>query len=211
MLCGAVLLVAAPPAAADDIYEIDDRLQSAGFQDAYTEAYDAYDQDGVRVTVDYTSDSESLAAYKKEAADLAEVVWEHIDGRVLVVDVAPLTSTSWSDGDLPPAVSFSRTQLEAAHGPRSERLDAADLETADDIPLTGILVFLGVWAGTIAAAVGITIAVMRSRRKRDQRWGGGPPVWGPPAPSWGPPSPQAWPAAPGTAATPAGPWQLPSG
>jgi hypothetical protein len=78
-----LLLIPASSAAADDIYEIDGRLQDAGFDLAYTEAFEAADRPGVRIVIDYDSGSgsgsgsEDEAAYQREAEQAAELVWNY--------------------------------------------------------------------------------------------------------------------------------------
>ena len=231
LLTAALLLLpaAAGTASADDIYDIDQRLQYAGFDSAYTEAYDAADADGVRVLVDFASRSETRRAYEGEAKEISRLIWLHLDGRVLAVDVAPLTTTPWSDGELPPAISFTRQDLEQAHGLRVPGRDAADIESVDE---AGVIFALGLGGGVlllvVGGAVGITFAVMRARCARAHppsgwngyggqaqpealhRWSSAPGGW-PPAPA--PPLTAAPESAPAARPAPAGddPWRLPSG
>ena len=122
----------ASAAHADDIYEIDERLMDAGFEQALTEAVDAADSRGVRVQVDFLSESTDEAEYEQQAAEIARLVWLHLDGRVLAVDVRSTSSVSWAPESLPPAVSFSSGELGEAHGDRPDGLDDRDLETLDD-------------------------------------------------------------------------------
>ncbi len=196
-----LLVLGAGPVLADDIYEIDGRLQDAGFAAAYTETYEAYDVSGFRVAVDFASESETRAGYDREALEIARLVWLHLEGRVLAVDIAPLTTTLWTGDALPPAVSFSREDLQQAYGPRSSALDRAD--TRDEVsPVLAIGV--GIYVLVVAAVlVGATVAIVRTHRRpaRTPGWGGygdpqaqwsaAPGAWGAPggqaAPTWGQP------------------------
>jgi hypothetical protein len=198
----AVVLLAVP-AAADDEYEIDERLSRAGFDLAYTEylSVDTAAGEGVRVVLDYETGSDGVEAYQQESLRAAELIWEHLELRVVTVVVAPSTEVSWRDGDLPPAVAFSRSDLQEAFGPRSGELDeegAGFYGSEGDVVFgVGVLVvallllglgvlggfFLGRWSGRRAVA-------------REQ-WSG-PPGWGAGAqPGWTTgPGPSTWPPAP---------------
>lgn len=174
-------------ASADDIYEIDERLIQAGFDQAYTSALLAHDSDdGVRIAVEYESHTDDEGAHAEEAARIAELVWRHMDGRVLAVDVSSNVEPSWAPGSLPPTISTGRLQLEQAYGERPPGLDDRDVETADEALeefgqmyaeeealLGGVLLFFG-WLVSVAVAVGLTVLVMRSRRPAGSAWGQGP-------------------------------------
>lgn len=149
----AVLLGMGVPAAhaADDIYEVDMRLAAAGFVDAYTEAWSTEDR-GTRLRVDVDSDSPDRAAYELQAAQIGKIIWEHLDGRVLAVDVTPTYGVVWADGGLPPGVSMTADDLRAAHGVRTEGLDSGDADTVDDEMVTGLVMRAVLWLGSIAAA-----------------------------------------------------------
>jgi hypothetical protein len=208
------LLVTASPAFADDEYEIDERLADAGFEDALSNYANA--ESGVRVYIDYLTDSEDRAAYEDEAAEIARIVWEHLALRVLAVDVASLSEVGWLDGDLPPAVSFTRSELEQQHGPRATGLDANESSMwADD---TAGLVFAGI-AGVVVlllgGAGGFLLGWLVGRRRRKDAWGSAPAWAGASPPGWGAPSPGqgSWPPAdggpPSSAPPPSGsdPWR----
>ncbi len=233
VLLAAVLLLL-PPAAgtawADDLYEIDLRLQYAGFDSAYSEAYDAADADGVRVLVDFVSRSETRATYEGEAREISRLIWLHLEGRVLAVDVAPLTTAPWADGELPPALSFTRQDLQQAHGLRVPGLDAADIDSVEDNALFALGLGGGLLLVVLGATVGITVAVMHARCRRAHPppgWNGygvqaqpaGPHAWSSAPGGWPPaPAPTAPPAAAAPDSTPGArptavdpPWRLPSG
>ncbi len=217
--CGAVaaLLVAAllgvaPTAHADDIYEIDLRLIDAGFDEPYTEAYSAAEGDGVRIVVDFDSDSQDEREYEQEAGRIAEVIWNHLDGRVLVVDVSSTFTVDWEQESLPRTVSFTAAQLRAEFGPRPSDLDVADVETIEDFESMGSLFAAGaagVWLLSLVMAAGVTVWIMRARHSSVDAWApagpwGQPGQWGPPGQwgqpgQWGPPAP--W-QQPGPAARP---------
>lgn len=170
-----MLLSLAPGAAADDIYEIDGRLMEAGFSGAYTEAFDAADRRGVRVVVDYASSSSSAEEYQQEGEALAELVWDHLDGKLLALDVAPTYDVEWSLSGLPPAVSFDRATLHERFGPRPAGLDQTDLETVQDAgEEAGLVVGLAItgWVLSLVAAVAITFTVTRARYRPARTWAG---------------------------------------
>lgn len=224
--CGAVaalvvaaLLGVAPTVHADDIYEIDGRLIDAGFDEAYTEAYSAAEGDGVRIVVDFDSDSQDEREYEQEAGRIAEVIWNHLDGRVLVVDVSSAFAVDWEQEGLPPTVSFTAAQLRAEFGPRPSELDVADVETVEDFESTGSFFAAGaagVWLLSLVATAGVTVWIMRGRRSSVDAWApagpwGQPGQWGPPGQwgspgQWGPPG--QW-GQPGQWGPPA-PWQQPA-
>ena len=214
----AALLGTASTAYADDIYEIDERLIDAGFDEAFTEAYPAADADGVRVLVDFDSDSGDEREYEQEAGRVAEVIWNHLDGRVLVVDVSSSFTVDWQRDSLPPTVSFTAEQLLAEFGPRPSALDEVDVETVEELGAVGSYFLagaVGVWLVSIVATAGITVLIMRGQRARVDAWAP-PGSWGPPGP-WGqppvssgsvPPPPDAGPAA---QESPTDPWSAPRG
>ena len=212
--CGAVaalvvaaLLGVAPTVHADDIFEIDGRLIDAGFDEAYTEAYSAAEGDGVRIVVDFDSDSQDEREYEQEAGRIAEVIWNHLDGRVLVVDVSSTFTVDWEQESLPPTVSFTAVQLRAEFGPRPSELDVADVETIEDFESMGSFFAAGaagVWLLSLVATAGVTVWIMRGRRSSVDAWAppgpwGQPGQWGPPGQwgqpgQWGPPAPWQQPA-----------------
>ncbi len=201
----AVLFGAAPAAYADDIFEIDDRLVDAGVDEAFTEAYAAAEGDGVRVVVDFDSDSVDQDEYEQQAGRIAEVIWNHLDGRVLVVDVSTTYAVDWEES-LPPTVSFTATQLRAEFGPRPDELDVAGVETVEDFETAGSFFLagaVGVWLLSIVATAGITVLIMRGNRDRVAGWAPAGP-WGQPGP-WGQGGP--W-GSPGPWGEP-GPWGQP--
>ena len=164
----AVLAVAATavPAAADDIVEIDGRLQDAGLDLAYTEAFDAVDRPGVRIVVDFDSGSEDEPAYRREAERAAELVWEHLDGRVLAVDVAPTYDVPWSDDGLPPAASFDRAALVERFGDRPAGLDDGDVETVGDGGLAFVGAALAGWLVSLLLVGTGTFFLTRARYRQ---------------------------------------------
>lgn len=188
-----LLLAAASPAAADDIYEIDWRLQDAGLDLAYTEAFDAADRPGVRVVIDFDSGSEDEAAYQREAEQAAQLVWDHLEGRVLAIDVAPTFDVPWAENGLPSALSFDRVALTERFGARPAGLDSADIETFDEGGLAFVGAAVAGWVLSVAvvgAVVGAgTFFITRARYRRASTvvppgyWGGwpGPASWPPPA------------------------------
>ena len=210
-----LLVVPAGPASADDIFEIDGRLQEAGFELAYTVAYEAVDRPGVRIVVDYDSDSQDEAAYQREAEQAAELVWDHLEGRVLAVDVAPTYDVPWSEEGLPSALSFDRAGLAERFGARPAALDGADVETVDDVGLVFVgAVGLAWLLSLVAVGVG-TFFVTRRRYRRDAvaappaHWGGWSgqavhPATPPQSGTWPPPPvPGQWPPAPPAPSAPA--------
>jgi hypothetical protein len=204
-----LLLVPASSASADDIYEIDGRLQDAGFDLAYTEAFDAADRPGVRIVIDFDSGSEDVAAYQREAEQAAELVWDHLDGHVLVIDVAPTFDVPWAENGLPSALSFDRAALTERFGARPAGLDGADVETVDEGGLAFVGAVLAGWLLSVLAVAAGTFFLTRAQYRRASTamppgsWGGwtGPAVppagWPQPA-AWPPPSavPGQWPAGP---------------
>lgn len=115
----------AAPALADDDVEIDERLDDAGFEGAFTNyAFsDPNGVEGVRVNLDFVSDSASLDAFDAEAREAAALLWEHLEMHMLALDVSSSYGVTWLGGDLPGAVSFTRSELAAAFGPRPDGLD----------------------------------------------------------------------------------------
>ena len=214
-----LLLAPASPASADDIYEIDGRLQDAGFDLAYTEAFDAADRPGMRIVIDFDSDSADESAYQREAEQAAELVWDHLDGRVLVVDVAPTFDVSWAESGLPTALSFDRAALTERFGARPAGLDGADVEAFDEEGLAFLGAVVAAWLLSVVVVGAGTFFLTRARYRRAATavppgyWGGwtGPPTppaaWPQPA-SWPPPvaGPGQWPPAP----PPAGAHDMPS-
>lgn len=220
----AVTLGLAPSAHADDMFDIDARLDDEGFSYAYTEVLPAGSSDGIRVQVDYESDSTTRQEYEQEAAQLARIIWLNLDGRVLAVDVLTTYEVSWTAGGLPPAVSFDLAQLQQAHGDRPAGLDEGDpfgeFGAFDDfgfmaagigMSMVFVLVPIVLVLLLLAAAVGITVAVVRRKPQPSGAWAGAPGGWpaGPPPWPGQPPhgAQQPWPGpfqAP--AAPPAAPW-----
>ena len=198
-----LVLLATPvtPAAADDIFEIDGRLQDAGLELAYTVAVDAADRPGVRVAVDFDSGSQDEAAFSSEAARAAELVWDHLEGRVLAVDVASTYDVPWAEDGLPSALSFDRAELTERFGARPDGLDAADVETFDDSGLAIVGGVVAAWLLSLVVVGVVTFFVARAvyRRPPPAQWGVG--TW--PGPHGAAPQPAAWPPAP--AAPPAPP------
>ncbi len=197
----ALLLCTAAPASADDIFEIDWRLQDAGLELAYTEAFDAADREGVRIVVDFDSSSPNEAAYRREAEQAAELVWDHLEGRVLAVDVAPTYDVPWAEAGLPSALSFDRAALTERFGARPAGLDGADVETADEGSIAVVGAVVAGWLLSLVVVGAGTFFLARASYRRAQTagppgyWGGptGPAV---PPGSWSSPAP--WP--PGTPA-----------
>jgi hypothetical protein len=197
----AAVLLPAVPAAADDTFEIDSRLVDAGFADAWTNYSDG--DRGSRVSVDYDTSSADQAAYDQEAAEIARLVWEHLEVRVLAVDVAPTSGVAWLDGQVPPAVTWNRADLEREHGARGAGLD--DNVSAYGDEWIFVVGSLGVVA-VIGAALGFLGGWLVGRRRKPDPWAGGPGgyggygapggAWG--APQWGPPGSGGW-GAPGSA------------
>ena len=172
----AVLLLTAAPAAADDIVEIDGRLQDAGLELAYTEAFDAVDRPGVRIVVDFDSGSGDEATYQREAEQAAELVWDHLEGRVLAVDVAPTYDVAWSDDGLPPAASFDRAALVERFGERPAGLDEGDVETVGFGGLAFAGAALAAWLVSLLLVGTGTFFVTRARYRHTApaagTWGG---------------------------------------
>ncbi len=195
IVAASVLLLLAPasPASADDIYEIDGRLQDAGFDMAYTEAFDAADRPGVRIVIDFDSASEDEAAYQREAERAAELVWDHLDGRVLAIDVAPTFDVPWTENGLPSALSFDRAALTERFGARPAGLDGADVETFDEAGLAFVGAVVAGWLLSVVVVGAGTFFFTRARYRRASTavppgyWDGwtGPTV--PPA-AWPPPA-----------------------
>ena len=207
----AVLLGSAPAAYADDIFEIDERLIDAGFDEAYTEVIPAARGDGVRVLVDFDSDSQDQGTYAQEAGRIVEVIWNHLDGRVLAVDVISTSAVDWAPQSLPPSVSFTAAQLRAEFGPRPTALDEAEIDPFEGFvdPFAGPDPFLlGVaffgWVVSIVVTAGVTALVMSRRRPSVDAWAPAGP-WQQPGPwqsgPWQQPGP--WQQQPG-------PWQQPA-
>lgn len=210
VVASSLMLLSAGPASADDIFEIDGRLQDAGFDLAYTEAFDAADRPGVRLVIDFDSGSQDEAAYQREAEKAAELVWDHLDGRVLVIDVAPTYDVPWAENGLPTALSFDRAALTERFGARPANLDGADIETVDEGGLAFIGAAVAGWVLSLAAVGAGTFFLTRTRYRRTSPavppgyWGDwtGPAV--PPA-AWPPPAtaapgvtvPGQWPSASG--------------
>lgn len=192
----AALLGSASSASADDIYEIDGRLQEAGFDEAFTEAFSAADRPGVRIVIDFASGSADEAAYEREAEQAAELVWDHLDGRLLAVDVAPTYDAEWAEDGLPTARSFDRATLIERFGTRPAGLDAADVETFDDEGLAFLGAAVAGWLVSLLVVGLGTFFLTRARYRRPspaaspEHWGGmtGPPgAWSSPA-TWPPPA-----------------------
>lgn len=217
----ALLLAPLPSSSADDIYDIDGRLQKAGFADAYTEAFNADGRSGVRLVIDFDSESADSATYRREAEQAAEVVWDHLEGRVLAIDVAPTFSVPWNKTGLPTAVSYDRAALMSRFGPRPARLDKADIETVDEggddsSPAAEVAFWL-----VVILAVGATTFLLTRARYRQPatpppgNWGSWtqtpipPSTWSQPPqtqpPGAQPPAPT--PAQPTAAATLDDPWR----
>lgn len=196
----------AQPASADDIYEIDERLQDAGFTEAYTGWYEVVDADGSRFVVDFDSGSSSAAAWQQEARDAAGLVWEHVEGRVISIDVSSVSTAPWTPGELPPTVTLSRTQLEQEFGARPAELDTGYPAEEDEGEGEAYAGFdaaqfgYGVLGALVVLVVAAAVAgvVLLGRRRAAVPPGG----WG--APAW----PGAgWPeAAPAGGAWPTGAW-----
>jgi hypothetical protein len=212
-----LVLLAGPPAAADDEFEMDGRLaDELGLEEPYTTLL-GFGR-GTRVHVDYRSLSDDQAAYEQEARRAAELVWEHLEYRVLAVDVAPTAGVTWRDGDVPPAVSLTRTDLEQAFGPRPPALDDADPYAYEEVELGAV--GAGVAWGLLGLLVlglltWLVVWLVRRRRRpaADTAWGGWPQAagWPPHAGTpWGPGwQQQGWSPAP--PAAPPGAWAPPTG
>jgi hypothetical protein len=210
-------------ASADDIYEIDERLVDAGFAWALTSALPAADSDGVRILVEFESASANEAALAEEAREISGLVWEHLEGEVLAIDVTSTAEVPWVPEGLPPTVSTARWQLVQDFGERPAGLDDSDVETVDETGASGgygyedgpssggvlVVVWLGSVVLAVALAVGLTVLAMRSRRPAVAAWGAGaygPQAWPgaqqwPTGPQW--PAEQQWPV--GQSAPPTGP------
>ena len=205
-----LLLGLAAPVAADDEFRMDERLVELGFEEAYTTLL-GFGR-GVRVHVDYRSLSSSPEEYDEEARRAAEAVWDHLEYRVLAVDVAPTAGVSWRDGDVPPAVSLTSGDLTREFGPRPRGLDEADpFGEPVDLGPVGAVVGWGLLGLLLLGLLVLVVYLVRRRRRparapdpwtagwAGQGWGPAGPwppgAWAPPHPGW-PPPPPAWPPAP---------------
>ena len=192
----ALLLTPASTASADDIYEIDGRLQDAGLDLAYTEAFGAVDRPGVRILVDFDSSSQDEAAYQREVEQAAELVWAHLEGPVLAIDVAPTFDVPWAENGLPSAVSFDRAALVERFGARPPGLDGADVETVDEGGVAFVGALVAGWLLSVVAVGAGAFVLARARYRRAWaavgagHWGG----WtGPATVPGAPPQPAGWP------------------
>lgn len=198
----ALLLLAAAPASADDIFDIDGRLQEAGLPEAVVDVLETDAAPRVVVDFDVREETPDDAAYRAQALEAAEVVWEHLEVRVGAVDVQPTYAAPWLDGQLPPVVSYTRADLEEGFGPRPAALDEeTDAYAADGngavvedsyllVPvLGGVLLLL-----LVAVVVLLGVLVARSGRRPD------------PYDAWGAPVQAAQPLPP-----PGDPWRSPPG
>lgn len=178
-----LLLLAAAPASADDIFAIDGRLQEAGLPEAVVDVLETDAAPRVVVDFDVRGRTPDDAAYRAQALQAAEVVWDHLEVRVGAVDVQPTYAAPWLDGQLPPVVSYTRADLEAGFGPRPPELDeetdayaaGGDGFVEDSyllLPLLGGLVLLLL----VAAVVLLVVLVVRGRRRPDPYDGWGAPV-----------------------------------
>lgn len=230
-LTAALAVLAPAGAAADDEIEIDERLLEMGYDDAYTGyLYAEVDgREGVRVSVDYASDSEDAQAYEQQAQEVAGVVWRHLELRVLAVDVTPTYGVSWLDGQLPPAISLTATELRRIHGPRPEELDdggpgayGSDEDLVAAAAAFGLVALLVVAVLVAAGGVGGFLLGRRSGRRSGQpdAWGVAPTAWSgggwaPPPSGWAPsgPPPSGWaqppPQSSGTQQPPDAGWPQP--
>lgn len=218
----ATLLLAAP-AVADDEFEVDGRLADAGLEEPFTTLL-GFGR-GVRVHVDYRSLSADQAAYEAEAREAAELIWQHLEYRVLAVDVAPTSGVVWRDGDVPPAVSLTRGDLEAEFGVRPQGLDDADpfaYEEFDTGPVAAVVGWslLGL---LVAGGIALIVWARRGKKAPASSWGPDPWAagWGAPPGPWPPGQPGAWQqgggwvdpaqgwAAPTSPPPAAGPWSPP--
>lgn len=196
-----IVLLAASPASADDLFEIDDRLVDAGFERAYTESVPA--EDGARVVVDFSSGSTTRAQYEQEAARAAEVVWLHLEEEVQTVDVAPTSGVPWLDDALPPAVSFVRADLEERFGSRPEELDRPSEQAFEEDAYVDVfgLLFVGAVLLGLFVVAGLVVAVVVLARRA-----------APPPNPWGAPAyaPTTWEPPPAAPPVSSSPWQPPS-
>jgi hypothetical protein len=182
------VLLLAGPAAADDEFEIDERLVDAGYRDAYTTYINA--EDGVRVVVEYRSDSNDRAGSEAETEDIARLVWENLELRVVAVDIASTQAAQWLDGDVPPMASLVRGDLQQRFGPRDAALDT------DESPSFGedeALIFLGVGALVVlfvGAGGGFLVGWLIGQRRGRRSVSGAAPPWQ--QAQWQ--QPQQWPA-----------------
>jgi hypothetical protein len=212
VLLATALLALPSAAAADDEYEIDERLAAAGFDDAYTDylRVDTSDGEAVHVVLDYDSAAAGLEEYDREAQEAAETIWEHLELRVATVVVAPVEGVSWRDGSSPPARAFSRPELEQSFGARSAGLDddgAGFYGSSGDV-FTGIFVLviaLALIGGGLLGGFFWGRAVGRRGAQRDA-WSGAPPSsyggppWQQPPSAWPPAQQPGWPP-------PSDPWR----
>lgn len=207
-LVAAALLAPAGAAHAEGEFGVEERLVEAGLADAYLDQVGA--ERGVRVFLDFTSGSASRQEYDAEARRAAEVVWEHLSEPVAAFDVTPTSGVSWLDGDLPPAVSFTRSDLTTAFGARPGGLE----DVGSGRGTGGLVAAVAAGLAGLLALVAVTVLVVVLVRRRRRTSGAGPswPAPSGPAPGW--PAP-AWPATawgapgsapPGTGAGPPTPW-----
>lgn len=204
LVAGALLastcLLTAGPALADDIYDIDGRLEDAGLTDAYVDVLEA--EPGRRITVDFDPGATvDRAGYEATAKRGAEQVWDHLETRVSVIDVQPTYGVPWLDGELPPTVSYTREDLQAGFGPRPAGLDVDRDPYDDDSGVSDVAVGIGVLVVLLVGLVVVLVVVLVVRRRPARHavpyaaWGApGGQQYGPPygpqyGPAWGAPPP----------------------
>ncbi|HVM27427.1 MAG TPA: hypothetical protein VM433_07115, partial [Mycobacteriales bacterium] len=197
LLVALALVLVGSPATADDDVEIDRRLALHGLAGAYTDYLPAEtdDGEGVHVVVDFDSGSGTQAEYDSEAASAAELVWKHLELRVVTVVVAPTSGVPWRDGDVPPAVAVSRADLQARHGARPAAFDergAGFYGSGSDAVVAAGFAVVALLLVALGALGGFFLGRSSGRRaaQRDTWGGGAAPAWGG-AGQWGGP-PQAW-------------------
>jgi hypothetical protein len=211
LLALGALLAGSGPAAADDLFTLEDWFATHGYEEAWLEYDQGFlDGDGLVLTLFYAAAAETERGYRDEADRAAKEIWARADYRVVKVEVEGNRPTSWSGGDLPPTVSYSRSELERKFGPRRAGLDAnGQAEVAGDFSglpppefwfFAAGFAFLGLLLGGFVGWLA-TFLVLRRNRQPVVPYGTG---W--PQPGWqqpgGPPSQTP----PGD--RPGGPWTM---
>jgi hypothetical protein len=168
-------------------------LRAIGIKDAKVNV--STTQAGTTVTIAYASAQKTLDAVDTEVRRVQEVTWRKFPTRFDELVVTPATET---DFGVPPSITATRDELQAALGPRPAELDKAP--DSGGI-VTGVLVGLAVFLLVVVGIIVLIVVLVRRKRRRGpppgQGWGGPPPGWGgPPQQTWGGP-PGAGPPPPG--------------
>jgi len=208
-----VLVGVVAPAAADDLYTLEEWFSAHGYDEAWLEYNEGYlTGDGIVFTLFYASDAESERSYHAEADRAAGEIWRLADYRVVKIEVEASRPTSWSGRDLPASVAYQRSDLEERFGPRPAALDAngrAELANDfSDVPPPEVFALVGGFAIVclvFGVLIGWLVTFLVLRRRREPVGYAGwtyPPAMGPPPPGqpgWPPaaaPGQQGWPPAP---------------